>query len=58
MIGGFAILLGENDGINPEIDTEHTGKHTVGTPGSAPQNVISSLVTNPSDAAGLEDHRR
>lgn len=53
MIGGFAILLGENDGINPEIDTEHTGKHTVGT-GSAPQNVISSLVTNPLDAAGLK----
>ena len=53
MIGGFAILLGENDGINPEVDTEHTGKHTVGT-GSAPQNVISSLVTNPLDAAGLK----
>ena len=39
MIGGFAILLSENDGVNPEVDTEHTGKHTVGT-GSAPQNVI------------------
>ncbi|MGN0663597.1 MAG: glycine/sarcosine/betaine reductase complex component C subunit beta [Negativibacillus sp.] len=53
MIGGFAILLGENDGINPEVDTEHTGRHTVGT-GSAPQNVISSLVTTPLDAAGLK----
>ena len=53
MIGGFAVLIGENDGINPEIDTEHTGRHTVGT-GSAPQNVIASLVTAPLDAAGLK----
>lgn len=53
MIGGFAILLGENDGVNPEVDTEHVGRHTVGT-GSAPQSVISSLVTNPLDAAGLK----
>ena len=53
MIGGFAILLGENDGVNPEVETEHVGRHTVGT-GSAPQNVISSLVTNPLDAAGLK----
>lgn len=53
MLGGFAILVGENDGINPEVDTEHTGKHTVGT-GSAPQNVIGSLVTMPLDAAGLK----
>ena len=53
MIGGFAVLLSENDGINPEIDTDHVGRHTVGT-GSAPQNVISSLVTAPLDAAGLK----
>ena len=53
MIGGFAVLLGENDGVNPEVETEHVGRHTVGT-GSAPQNVISSLVTNPLDAAGLK----
>lgn len=53
MIGGFAILVSENDGVSPEIDVEHTGRHTVGT-GSAPQNVISSLVTNPLDAAGLK----
>jgi hypothetical protein len=53
MIGGFAILLGQDDGINPVVDTEHTGRHTVGT-GSAPQNVTASLVTAPLEAAGLK----
>lgn len=53
MIGGFAVLVSENDGVSPEIDVEHTGRHTVGT-GSAPQNVISSLVTVPLEAAGLK----
>ena len=48
-------------GVNPaDIDyvvdwirTDIVGRHTVGT-GSAPQNVISSLVTNPLDEAGLK----
>jgi len=53
MIGGFAILLGQDDGINPVVDVENTGRHTVGT-GSAPQNVISSLVTAPLEKLGLK----
>jgi len=44
-IGGFAVLIGENDGVNPEINLDLIGKHTVGT-GSSPQAVITSLVSS------------
>jgi len=53
MIGGFAVVLVQDDGVNPEINLEMIGRHTVGT-GSAPQAVISSLVTNPLDKVGLK----
>ena len=53
VIGGFTVLVGENDGINPIIRNDIVGRHTVGT-GSAPQNVIGSLVTDPLDRAGLK----
>ena len=53
MLGGFAIVVSQNDGVNPEINLEILGRHTVGT-GSAPQAVISSLVTDPLDKAGLK----
>ena len=46
MLGGFCIILGANDGINPEINLEAVGRHTVGT-GSAPQAVIQSLTYDP-----------
>lgn len=52
-IGGFATIIGENDGKNPIMRNDIVGRHTVGT-GSAPQAVIQSLVTNPLDAAGLK----
>lgn len=52
-LGGFAVILSANDGINPEINLDHVGWHAVGT-GSSPQNVISSLVTDPLDKAGLK----
>lgn len=52
-IGGFAVLISENDGVNPVIRTDVVGRHTVGT-GSAPQNVIGSLVTDPLDKAGIK----
>lgn len=52
-IGGFAVLISENDGVNPIIRTDVVGRHTVGT-GSAPQNVIGSLVTDPLDRAGIK----
>lgn len=53
VIGGFAVLISENDGVSPIIRNDITGRHTVGT-GSSPQAVISSLVTNPLDMADLK----
>ncbi len=52
-LGGFAILVSKNDGINPIVRTDAIGRHTVGT-GSSPQAVISALVTNPLDKLGLK----
>ena len=53
MIGGFAVVITQDDGVNPEFNLSILGRHTVGT-GSAPQNVIGSLVTDPLDRAGLK----
>lgn len=53
VLGGFAVLVSANDGINPIVKTEFVGRHTVGT-GSSPQAVIQSLITMPLDAAGLK----
>lgn len=53
VIGGFSVLLSENDGISPELNLDVVGRHRVGT-GSSPQAVISSLVTEPLDRAGLK----
>ncbi len=52
-LGGFAVVLTQNDGVNPEINLEILGRHTVGT-GSAPQAVIGALVTDPLDRVGLK----
>lgn len=53
MVGGFAVLIGENDGVNPILRTDLVGRHTVGT-GSSPQAVMTSLVTEPLDKANLK----
>jgi len=53
VIAGFAVLVSGNDGVSPSFNTDIVGRHTVGT-GSAPQAVISSLVTAPLDKAGLK----
>lgn len=53
VVAGFAVLVSENDGINPIIRNDIVGRHCVGT-GSSPQAVISSLVTDPLDKAGLK----
>ena len=45
-LGGFCVIIAENDGVNPEINLGILGRHTVGT-GSAPQMVIGSLVADP-----------
>ena len=53
MLGGFAVIITKNDGVNPEIDLSILGRHTVGT-GSAPQNVITSLVQEPLHRNGMK----
>lgn len=53
VLGGFAILVSEDDGVSPVINLQATGRHTVAT-GSSPQAVTSSLVTNALDKAGLK----
>ena len=52
-LAGFSVLISENNGTDPIIRTDIVGRHTVGT-GSSPQAVISSLVTDPLDAAGMK----
>jgi len=53
VLAGFGVIVIRDDGINPTINLNILGRHTVGT-GSAPQAVISSLVTAPLDRAGLK----
>ncbi len=53
VLGGFAVLVSEDDGVSPVVNLKATGMHTVGT-GSSPQAVITSLVTNALDKAGLK----
>lgn len=53
MIGGFAIMLGEDDGVNPVINTNIVGKHTISS-GSSPQAVMSVLVYDPLKAANMK----
>lgn len=53
VLGGFAVLISENDDTSPILRTDIVGRHTVGT-GSSPQAVITSLVTNPLDDMGLK----
>ena len=53
MIGGFACVITADDGVSPEFNLNIVGRHTVGT-GSAPQAVISSLVTDSLDRNGMK----
>lgn len=53
VLGGFAVLISENDGESPEIRTDVVGRHTVNT-GSSPQAVITSLVAKPLADNGLK----
>lgn len=52
VLGGFAILIAENDGINPIINTDSLGKHNIGS-GSSPQAVMQALVADPLQRLGL-----
>jgi hypothetical protein len=53
VLGGFAVLISINDGVNPEINLDIVGRHTVGA-GSSPQAVITALVAAPLDSAGVK----
>jgi hypothetical protein len=52
MLGAFAVIIGENDGVNPEVNLNMLGRHTVGT-GSAPEPVTTSLVFKPLERNGM-----
>lgn len=52
MIGAFALLIGQDDGVSPEVNLDVVGRHTVGT-GSAPQAVVTALVSDPLERNGL-----
>ncbi|MHB1393391.1 MAG: glycine/sarcosine/betaine reductase complex component C subunit beta [Clostridia bacterium] len=52
-LGGFAILVTENDFVSPILRTDIVGRHTVGT-GSSPQAVMESLITKPLDKVGMK----
>jgi hypothetical protein len=51
-LGGFSLIVGANDGVNPEINLDILGRHSVGT-GSSPQAVMTSLVSEPLERHGL-----
>lgn len=53
MIAGYAVLVSENDGINPVIRTDIVGKHKIGS-GSSPQAVIQAIVVDPLENNGLK----
>lgn len=53
MIAGFAIMLGEDDGVNPVINTSIVGKHNISS-GSSPQAVMSVLVHEPLARANMK----
>ena len=53
VLGGFAVLITENDGVDPVIRTDLVGKHNVGT-GAAPQAVMTALITTGLKKANLK----
>ena len=53
VLGGFSVLISENDGVNPEFNLDIVGRHTVGT-GSSPQKVTESLVATALDKNNMK----
>lgn len=53
MLGGFAIHISENDGVNPVIRTDIVGRHKIGS-GASPQAVMQAIVTDPLDHVGMK----
>ncbi|MGF7011427.1 hypothetical protein M2146_001972 [Lachnospiraceae bacterium PF1-22] len=52
-LGGFAVVITENDGVSPEVNLDLLGRHSVGT-GSAPQAVMTGLVISGLEKGGLK----
>lgn len=52
-LGGFAVLISENDGVSPVLRTDIVGRHTIGH-GASPQAVLEALVLEPLEKAGLK----
>ena len=53
MLGGFAVVISQDDGVSPEFNFDMLGRHTVGT-GTAPQEVTNSLVFKPLEDNGFK----
>lgn len=53
ILGGFAILVSQNDGVNPVIRTDSVGKHSIGA-GASPQAVIEAIVASPLEKLNLK----
>ena len=53
VIGGFAVLVSEDDFKSPVFNTDIVGRHNVGT-GSSPQAVMTALVQSPLARNGLK----
>lgn len=52
-VGGFAVLVSQNDGVSPVLRTDVVGRHTIGH-GAAPQAVIEALVSEPLAKVGMK----
>lgn len=52
-LGGFAVLISQNDGVSPVLRTDIIGRHTIGH-GASPQAVLEALVSDPLTKAGLK----
>lgn len=52
-LGGFAVLVSQNDGVSPILRTDVIGRHTIGH-GASPQAVLEALVLDPLSANGIK----
>jgi glycine/sarcosine/betaine reductase complex component C subunit beta len=52
-LGGFAVLISENDGVSPVLRTDVIGRHTIGH-GSSPQAVLEALILDPLEKNGFK----
>ncbi|GAA0114836.1 glycine/sarcosine/betaine reductase complex component C subunit beta [Clostridium senegalense] len=52
-LGGFAVLVSQNDGVSPILRTDVIGRHTIGH-GASPQAVLEALVLDPLISNGIK----